>query len=212
MPGIFITGTDTGCGKTYITALLAEYFIEQGIDVGIFKPIACGPRRENDAIHLKKRLKIKDPLDLINPIRLKLPLSPFSASIILKKKINFEKIFRSYQKLCERHQLVLVEGVGGALVPLTKNYYVADLIKDLGIPAIVVARAGLGTINHTLLTCEALKSRKVEVLGIIMNGFKKREISEKSNAEIINKLTKLPIMAKIKFQPSPSGRGRELNR
>lgn len=202
MPGIFITGTDTGCGKTYITALLAKYFTEQRIDVGIFKPIACGPRRENDAIILKKELKLKDPIDLINPVRFKLPLSPYSASLISKQKINFNKIFHAYQKLCEKHQLVLVEGIGGALVPLTKNYFVADLIRDLGIPAIMVARAGLGTINHTLLTLEALKGRKVEVLGIILNGFKNIDLSEKSNSEVIKKLTEIPILAEIKWGTS----------
>ena len=80
MPGIFITGTDTGCGKTYVTALLAQYFRSQGHDVGVMKPISTGPARENDAALLKKKLKLKEPINLINPIRLKHPLAPYPAA------------------------------------------------------------------------------------------------------------------------------------
>ncbi|MFA6431615.1 MAG: dethiobiotin synthase [Candidatus Margulisiibacteriota bacterium] len=197
MPGVFITGTDTGVGKTHITYLLAKELLSEGLDVGVMKPISCGPNNDNDAIYLKKKLALKDSLDLINPIRLKYPLSPYAAAMTQDKKINLKKIFNAYKLLSKKHDLVLVEGVGGALVPITKNYFVADLIKDMGIPAIIVARAGLGTINHTLLTLEALASRKIPILGIIMNGYTGKERSEKTNAEVIEKLTGVPILAKL---------------
>lgn len=196
MPGVFITATDTGVGKTYITALIAQTLQSMGVDVGAMKPFSAGPVAESDAVYLKAKLKLKDSLKLINPISVKLPLAPYAAN----RKLNVKSVFKAYKQLEAKHDLVLVEGVGGALVPLTKNYYVADLIKDLNIPAIIVARAGLGTINHTLLTIEALKQRKIAIMGVILNGFTGKEISENSNAEIIHKLTGVPILTKIKWQ------------
>jgi len=197
--GVFITGTDTGVGKTFITLALARALMARGIDVGVMKPISCGPMDDNDAVYLKKELKISDPLDLINPIRLRLPLAPYAASAILRKKIDLKKIFKAFKKLLITHEIVLVEGVGGVLVPIKKNYFAADLAKDLNIPAIIVARAGLGTINHTLLTVEALRSRKVDILGIIMNGFTGKELSEKTNSKIIENITRIPVLAKLRI-------------
>ena len=110
MSGIFITGTDTGVGKTYITLLLAKYFISEGIDIGIMKPIACGPQKENDAIYLKKKLKLKDPISLINPVQLKLPLAPYAAATETKSKIDLRRIFRAYKKLQSLHKIILEIG------------------------------------------------------------------------------------------------------
>lgn len=200
MSGIFIAGTDTGVGKTFVTILLARYLIAKGWDISVMKPISTGPASKNDAPHIKKTLRLKDPLELINPIRLKLPLAPYSAAKLGNKKINIKKIFGAYKKLSSLHDLILVEGIGGALVPITGDYFVADLIKELNIPAIIVARAGLGTINHTLLTIEALKRKKVEILGVIMNGYKGNDLSEKSNAKTISKISRLPVLAEIKWQ------------
>ncbi len=201
MSSIFITGTDTEVGKTFITLLLAQYLIEQGIDVGILKPISCGPKKDNDAVYLKKKLKLKDPLELINPYNLPLPLAPYANELHKKKKFRFNKnkIKTALKELEKKHDLVLVEGVGGTLVPITKNYLVVDLIKDLKLPTLIVARAGLGTLNHTLLTVEALKKRKIDIIGIVMNGFKGK-LSEKTNPEIIEKLTKIKVIGTVKWQ------------
>lgn len=199
MPGIFITGTDTGIGKTYITLLLANYFMGEGIDVGIMKPISAGPQKENDALYLKKRLKLKDPISLINPVHLNLPLAPYVAATETKTKINLKEIFRAFKKLQARHEMILVEGVGGVLVPITKDYFVADMIKDFGLSTIIVARAGLGTINHTLLTIEALKRRKINIYGIIMNGFNGKDLSEKTNSSMIKEISGVPVLAKLKW-------------
>lgn len=198
MPGIFITGTDTEVGKTYVTEVLFKLFADQGLNVGIMKPISCGPTKDNDAIRLKKRLKIKDPIGLVNPIKLRSPLAPFVASKLENRNLKLESIFSSYIKLLKKHDLVLVEGVGGVLVPIKQNYYVADLIKDMDIPAIIVARAGLGTINHTLMTVETLRLRKINILGIILNRFSGKDLSEKTNAKTIEELTGLPILVRIK--------------
>ncbi|MFA5839525.1 MAG: dethiobiotin synthase [Candidatus Margulisiibacteriota bacterium] len=196
MPGVFITATDTGVGKTYITTLLAHTLQSLGVDVGVMKPFSAGPTAESDAVYLKAKLKLKDSLRQINPVSVKPPLAPYAAN----KKLKVKKVFKAYKQLEAKHDLVIVEGIGGALVPLTKNYFVADLIKDLKIPAIIVARAGLGTINHTLLTIEALKQRKIAIMGFILNGYTGKELSEKSNSRIIYKLTGVPILAKVKWQ------------
>jgi dethiobiotin synthetase len=198
MPGIFITATDTEVGKTVISAALVNFFRNQGINAGYMKPISCG--KDNDAVLVKKLLKLKDPLSLINPISLPYPLSPLAAARKAKRKINLKKITKAYAALRKKYDLVIVEGVGGALVPITKKTTVADLIKQLNLPVIIIARAGLGTLNHTLLTVEALKRRKIYIHGIIMNGYRGQELSEKNNAEIIYQLTKIPILAKIKAE------------
>lgn len=200
MPGFFITGCDTGVGKTYVTVYLAKLFKKEGLEVGVMKPISTGPKSEDDALYLKRKLKLKDPIHLINPIHLKYPLAPYPAAQLQKRKLSLAPVFSAFRKLSKRHDCLLVEGIGGVLVPITRSYLVADLIKDLGFPAIIVARAGLGTLNHTLLTVEALRKRKIKISGIILNGFKRKDPSEESNAEVIEELTGVPIMAKLKWQ------------
>ncbi len=185
---IFITGTDTGVGKTFVAIRLAQELLENGIRVGVMKPISCGPAKENDALLYKKKLKLKDPLNVINPVSLKSPLAPYVAAWIEGKTINMKKIFAAVKKLKAKYDVLLIEGVGGAMAPIKKNYFVADLIKDLKVPAIIVARAGLGTINHTLLTIEALKKRKIKISGIILNGYK-GDLSERTNPAAIQELT-----------------------
>jgi len=197
MSGIFITGTDTGCGKTFVTVKLAEYFSSQGLNVGVMKPISTGPAKEDDARYLKKILKLKDPLKLINPIHLKHPLAPLPAARLENRKLKIESIFKAYRKLAKLHDLVLIEGIGGVLVPIAEKYCVADLIKELKLPVIIVARAGLGTINHTLLTIEALRRRKIPIMGIIISGYRGKGLSEQSNADLIRQLGQAPILATI---------------
>ena len=170
------------------------------------KPISTGPASEDDARTLKKRLKLKDQLKLINPVHYKKPLAPLATEIESRKwrvesgklrEENRKLISKAYRQLEKKHDLVLVEGIGGVLVPIWENYFVADLIKELELPALIVARAGLGTINHTLLTIEALKRRKVPILGLALNGFSGKELSEKSNARIIEKISGLPVLFQL---------------
>jgi dethiobiotin synthetase len=198
MSGIFITGTDTEVGKTVITAGLVNHFRIRGIHTGYMKPISCGD--DNDAVYLKKLLGLKDSLSLINPVSLPYPLAPLVAVEKSSQKINFKKIVKAFTILNKRYELLLVEGVGGALVPITEEIMVADLIKELKIPTIIVARAGLGTLNHTLLTVEALRKRKIKICGIIMNGYRGNGLSEETNADVIKKLTNIPILAKVRWQ------------
>jgi dethiobiotin synthetase len=198
MPGIFVTGTDTGCGKTLVCAGIVNSFTNKGINCGYMKPISCGPKNDNDAVLLKKLLNLKDPLSSINPVALPYPLSPYAAARKAKKTIDLKKIVKYFTILNKKHEMLVVEGAGGALVPITKDYMVADLIKDLDIPAVIVARAGLGTLNHTFSTIEVLRKREIEIQGIIMNGYKGNDLSENNNAEIIENISGVPVLAKIR--------------
>jgi len=193
---IFITATDTEVGKTFITAGLGCAAQMKGVSVGISKPISAGGI--DDAIYYKKKLKLKDSIDSINPIKFKQPLSPYAAMKTENIKFDINMIRKSIRHFRGNRDLVLVEGLGGALAPIKKNYYIADLIKDLNIPCLIIARAGLGTINHTLMTIEVLKKRKIKITGIIMNGFDGSEISQRSNAEVIEELSGVKIIGKIK--------------
>jgi dethiobiotin synthetase len=192
----FITGTDTEIGKTFIAAGLGFVAQSKGLDVGISKPISAGGI--DDAKYYQENLKLKDSIDSINPVKFRQPLSPYAAMKMEKVKIDINKIKKSIQHLKVDRDLVLVEGLGGALAPIKKDYYVADLIKELNIPCVIVARAGLGTINHTLMTIEALKKRKIKIIGIIMNGFDGKEISQRSNAQVIEELSGVKIIGRIK--------------
>ncbi len=197
---MFVTGTDTEVGKTFIAAGLAYAAQSKGMSVGISKPISCGGIA--DARFYKRQLKLRDSIDSINPVKFRQPLSPYAAMKNEKKKIDLHKIKESVKNLAKDRDLVLVEGLGGALAPIKKGYYVADLIKDLNIPCVIIARAGLGTINHSLMTIEALKKRKIKIAGIIMNGFEGREISQRSNAQVIEELSGVRVIGKIKAKSS----------
>jgi dethiobiotin synthetase len=192
----FITATDTEVGKTFIAAGLAKAAQNRGLEVGYYKPISCGGIE--DAEFLKYKLKLKDSLDLMNPIRFKQPLSPYAACIKEHVRVDLEQITTIADRLNVIKDFVLIEGLGGVLAPIKKDYFVVDMICSLRSPTIIVARAGLGTINHTLMTVEILKKRKLNIAGIIMNGYTGRELSEKTNDKVIEELSGIPVIGRIK--------------
>ena len=197
--GIFITGTDTGVGKTVVSAGLALSLKQKGLDVGIMKPLQSGRRDDTD--FLIKTLGVKDEIKLINPYYFKKPLAPLTASEVEGVKIDISSIKNAFEELCKRHDIVIVEGIGGLLVPLTEDYFVSDLILELDIPVIVVSRVGLGTINHTLLTIKHAKESGIDIIGIIFNETKKRRkgLAEKTNPSIIEKLSGVPILGNLPY-------------
>lgn len=195
--GIFVTGTDTGVGKTVVAGAIASALKKKGINVGVMKPIATGGQaKSEDAIFLKRAAGIDDPLNLINPVCFKTPVAPMVAARLENKRIDIEKIRNAYCKLRKRHEFLVAEGIGGVLVPIKKNYLVSDLIADLDLAAVIVARPNLGTINHTLLTVEALKNKGIEIAGIIFNdaGGRFKDESIKTNPAIIAEITNLPVL------------------
>lgn len=171
--GVFITGTDTGVGKTTVTAVVAAACTAHGVNTGIMKPIATGAAEphgcSSDQDWLISVTGVQDPPDLVTPYRFTLPASPLVAAARENVTVDPTRVTQAFQSIAARHDCVLVEGIGGVLVPITKDLFVVDLIKRLGLPALVVARAGLGGVNHVLLTLDCLRSRGVPVLGLVFN-------------------------------------------
>ncbi|WP_423793196.1 dethiobiotin synthase [Methanocaldococcus indicus] len=168
---IFITGTDTGVGKTYTSKILGKELKKEGINVGYLKPIETGGRE--DTITLKKALNLDDDLNIINPINLKLPLSPNIAFEVENSHLTLDeiknKIKESFEYLKNKYDFLIVEGAGGVCVPIKDNFLMSDLIKFLDLDAVIVSRPNLGTINHTLLTIEHLRNKGINVKGVIIN-------------------------------------------
>jgi dethiobiotin synthetase len=173
--GLFITGTDTGVGKTFIAGALASLLRDRRIDVGVMKPVETGcPRRDGrleplDALYLRDRAGTADLLDEICPYALEMPVAPSVAADAAGIAIDLDRIATGFHALVRRHQLTLVEGAGGILVPLTETADFTDLIRKLRVPILLVARASVGTINHTLLTCRWLAHVNLPLLGVMAN-------------------------------------------
>jgi dethiobiotin synthetase len=207
--GVFITGTDTGIGKTFVAVRLIKALKDRGLSVCPMKPAesGCSVRKGQlipaDAIKLMKASGAKEPLDMINPYRLKHPLAPSVAAEIEGVRINRKKILSAYGRLSKKYDITIVEGAGGIMVPVYKKYLFLDLAEDLKLPVVIVARPGLGTINHTLLTIEAVRQRGLHVLGVILNYAEKygKGLSEKTNPEVIEKLGRAPVLGVVPHLP-----------
>ena len=173
--GVFFTGTDTGVGKTFIAAGLAALLKSRGLDVGVIKPIetgcegAPGSLVPSDGLILAAAVGIPDPLDDIAPFRFARSLAPLAAAEEVGEAMDYSSILAACRKIIDRHAFTIVEGAGGVLVPIVRGRFNADLIRDLGLPCIVVAANRLGCINHTLLTLEALKARSIPIAAVILN-------------------------------------------
>jgi adenosylmethionine-8-amino-7-oxononanoate transaminase/dethiobiotin synthase len=191
----FITGTDTNVGKTVAMLALGLLLKDKKLDVGIFKPVQCAG---DDAAFLREALDVDDPPEIINPYFAQEPLSPHLAFARQKTKIDRRKIVECFEILKSRHDVLLVEGAGGLMVPLTKDYLIADLVRDLDIELIIVSRLGLGTINHTLLTIEHARANGIPVKGIIFSDDgKAKGIPAKTNPQAIKELSGVPILGTI---------------
>ncbi len=199
MRGFFVTGTDTDVGKTVITGGLAAAFKKRGLDCGVCKPVQSGVSGnpiEGDLGFLLSISGNKADADLANVYSFANPLTPSVAADKEKVTIDSNQIVSSVEKLAAKHDWILVEGVGGLLAPIAKNFSNAELAFALNLPLIIVARAGLGTIHHTLATIEVAKSRGLRIAGIILNGAKNdgSDPSETSNAEQISNYTDAPVL------------------
>ena len=176
MKSLFITGTDTDVGKTYITAGLAITLRKMGVDVGVMKPFAAGIAQKKgfkseDVEILSNAAKISDPETLLNPQFFPISASPYTAWKKLKIKPKIPLILSSFKKLSQNHEMILVEGMGGTMTPILKDYYVANLIKNMKIPTVIVTRSKVGTVNHTLMTVMMCQKYKIPIKGIIINNF-----------------------------------------
>ncbi len=200
--GVFITGTDTGVGKTYVATGIASALRSRGVDVGVMKPAETGCRIRAgklvpaDALNLMKAANVHDALSNVNPYRFRNPLSPLTAAGLEGTKIVEDKILSAYYTLSRRHQFMIVEGAGGILVPLTEKYLYLDLAASLGLPVLIIARPGLGTINHTLLTVAALHEKNITISGIVVNYADSRKTgpAEKTSPAVIERISGVKII------------------
>lgn len=182
-PGLFVTGTDTGVGKTVVTCAVAWALRRQlgaGARVGVCKPFATGCRRDReglvseDAEALAHWSDCRQPLDVINPVRFARPLAPAVAAEQAREAVAWPEVARSLAVLDGSSEALLVEGVGGPMVPLdpaSPRLTVVDLAEAVGYPVLIVARSVLGTLSHTAMAVSVLKARGLRVAGIVMNGY-----------------------------------------
>lgn len=200
--GIFITGTDTGVGKTIVSAGLVMALRQRGLNVGYMKPVETGcPVVDGEVLAQDSRFVrevtgIRDDMDLVCPYRLKAAAAPSIASRLEDAHIDLAYIVDQYFQLSLMHEIVVVEGVGGLMVPLNNNELVTDMILSLGLECVVVARPGLGTINHTLLTVNMAKMIGIGVAGVIFNGFGKEAIGlpERTNPDEVEHFAQVPML------------------
>lgn len=191
----FITGTDTGVGKTYITKLLVESLRAEGKYAVGFKPISCGDRE--DAVTLAAASGNLS-LDEVNPLHFSSAVAPHVAALLENKTIDPAQILASYQAISEIYDPVIVEGAGGWEVPITESYFVSDLAKDLNLPVILVAANRLGALNHILLTLAAIQAKGLKCAGIILNQLEdEMDTPMITNKGIIESLTQVPLLDHI---------------
>jgi len=201
MKSLFVVGTDTNVGKTIVAAGLTRLLANKGIKVGVVKPVASGgyPSQDGKLLQMAARLPNSAYPEIV-PVHYRQALAPYAASW-KEGAVPLKKIEKVYQKAKKKYDCLIVEGIGGVLVPITKDFLAIDWMVKWKLPGLVVARAGLGTLNHTLLTVEALQKRKIKVLGVVVNGYKGKELSEKTNIQALRKLLKVPVYGPLKHNP-----------
>lgn len=201
--GLFITATDTGAGKTVVASLLAEGLRAAGRKVSVFKPYASGSW--SDSRRLARAAGDRGPLIAVTPLFARKPLAPESARLAGCRVPPFREALRAFRARRREGSFLIVEGIGGVLVPLDKRRSVADLVRAFGLPVWVVARPGLGTLNHTLLTLEALARRGTPAARVVLSGYRGASDVERTNLAVLTRRLNVPVTT---VPPVNSLRGR----
>jgi dethiobiotin synthetase len=211
--GFFVAGTDTCVGKTTIAAAIALSLKKKGINVGIMKPFATASRKyssnfnSEDVSKLTLAAEISEKQEAINPYFSSLPTAPYTASLLKKSnRVDFSGAVRCYSALASIHDIMVVEGLGGIMVPLTRKKNLADFAAATNLPIVIVARFGLGMINHTLLTLAACYDYNLNVEGIILNDLSGWEgpIKKKTIVKTIEKVSGVRVLAVVPFIEDPA--------
>jgi dethiobiotin synthetase len=209
--GVFITGTDTGVGKTLVTAALARCLKQRDVSVGVMKPVETGFDLEgvagSDAVRLVAAAGAREPVSVVSPYRFPAPLAPFAAARRAGTVIRLDRIVAAFRTLTARHTVVLVEGAGGVRVPISARAEVRDLIERLDLPAIVVGRPVIGGVNHVLLTIEALARRHVTVAAIVLNPTMRAgpetvaSLQQASTVALLKERAGVPVIGPLPYEP-----------
>lgn len=209
LPGLFVTGTDTGVGKTRVASAIVRDLVGSGRRIGVLKPVLSGSGRPDDADELIEAAGGGIPRERVSPLRYELPLAPCVAARLAGTPLLQSEVLRAVGEAigwwADRADLLVVEGVGGLLCPLADDSTVADLALTLDFPLVIVARRGLGTLNHVLLTIEVARARSLRVAGIVLNGSEPATDpgAEATNpAELARRIGSTPILLDI-----PHGEG-----
>lgn len=211
--GVFIAGTDTGVGKTVVAGLLARSLHLKGVNVGVMKPVACGCEveasgelRSEDSEFLMRAAQCDDAIELVTPIMLRDPLAPPSAARNAGMAIDRQRILGAWATLQSRHHVMIVEGCGGWMVPLDEEWLMSDLAKAFGLPAVIVARTALGTINHTLLTVHHIRTTGMEIAGLYFNE-PVPGVDTKTRESSMEEILKWTGLRQLGFQPYDPSNG-----
>lgn len=210
MRGLFVTGTDTGVGKTLLTAGITAALRAEGLQAGVWKPVQSGARLgsgDTDAERLVQLTGVPERPEAVAPYSFEAPLTPLLAARSAGVTLTLQELIAAGKPLEARYEALLIEGAGGAAVPLTEDALVADLIAQLHVPALIVARSGLGTINHTLMTAAFLRYYDIPVAGVILNdgGNDSGDPSVSTNAEMIEHYGSLNVIGRFpRLQPDVS--------
>ncbi len=192
----FITGTDTDVGKTFVVSLWIRALRASGLDAVGMKPICCGDRGDAEALYeaSEKAASLND----INPIWMRTPVAPYTACAVENRLIDIGQILENFAKLRAAHRSVLVEGAGGWLVPIRRDYFVADLAVDFDLPVVVVVRNRLGALNHTLLTVRDIRRSGLTCAGLVLNNMDEGDgVASVTNRSMLEELSELPILFEV---------------
>ena len=193
----FVTGTDTDCGKTFVTALLVKAARAAGLDAVGAKPFCCGPREDVEILAAAVGWRWRRS-DAINPVWLRTPAAPRACEMLGEPTVDVVRALAAVRDLAARHAQVFCEGAGGWLVPLTRALTVADFAVQLGWPVIVVVRNKLGALNHALLTVDSVRARGLAVEGIVLNNADGLDDEPKrTNRAVLEEFCGCPILAEV---------------
>jgi dethiobiotin synthetase len=205
--GLFITGTDTGVGKTLVSGGIARLLNNSGKKVGVFKPVASGCYRDyegliaSDAVFLRECSGCNFDLSTINPVGYVTPAAPIVCAEHENKPVDYEHIAKAYNEISTNSDIIIVEGIGGARVPISYGVDVITLAQGFALPVVIVARPDLGTINHTLLTIDAVRNAGLELAGVVISGYNAETagLAEENLPMIIEEWGQTPVLTIIPF-------------
>ena len=194
---LFITGTDTGVGKTFVTSLLIRASRKSGLNCVGMKPICCGERADAEELHAASDAAI--PLNDVNPVWLRTPAAPYTAAMIENRAIDLALIRDTFVRLRAERRLLIVEGVGGWLVPIARDFFIRDLAKEFALPVAIVVANKLGALNHTLLTVDSVRASGCKCAGIILNHATSVEadVAGITNRGMLEDILQVPILHEI---------------
>jgi dethiobiotin synthetase len=208
--GFFVTGTDTGIGKTVVSAGIAMAARRAGVDVGVFKPVATGCKsvREGlvseDAEFLTAAADTVDPLDRVNPCRYAEPLSPHLAARRAKQPVDLDAVRQAWGILSAAHPYMIAEGAGGLLTPVTDRKFIADIAAELGLPLIIVTDPKLGTLTRTGCVIETARARKLPIAGVVVNRYdpETQDVAEETAPQELEKVFRVDVLAVLPNDPT----------